>query len=244
MEDLTWPEYQENIARRLVVLPIGAVEAHGRHLPLSTDTVIAEYLAGQVSRRVPALVLPALPFGYKTDAVRVGGEFPGMTNLRASTLTGVVQDVLTASYRNGARRFLIVHGHIANLPPVFDAVDQFVHSAPDARVMAASWWDFATEETRNSIADETGVPRSEDNHAAMVETSLLMHVRPEAVRMDAAEDDDRERRVSYLVLPVPDALRTRSGVIYASKQARPAIGERLMPEIIDNLVRAVRLELS
>lgn len=244
VQDLSWQEYQERITTHTVVLPIGAIEAHGPHLPLSTDTVIATYLAEQLDSRLQTLVLPPIHYGAKTDPMRVGGEFPGMTNLRASTLSHLVLDILTASYRHGARRFLILHGHIANLPVIFEAADLFLVHAADAKVMAAAWWDFASETTRNDITRETGVERAEDNHAAMVETSLLMYMAPGQVRERLLADDTSERRVRYLILPVPDSLKTQTGVIYQASKASADFGRRLIPEIVDNLVEAVKLELG
>ncbi|MGW2572925.1 creatininase family protein [Streptomyces sp. NPDC001537] len=244
LQDLTWPEYEEKIARHIVVLPIGALEAHGAHLPLSTDTLISAHLADELDARLPVLLLPPLHYGYRTDPIRAGGDFPGMTDLRASTLTDLVQDILTATYRNGARRFLVLHSHIANVSPVFDAAQRFVDTAPGARVMAASWWDFAPEETRDLIAQETGVPRSEDHHAAMVETSLLLAIDRSQVREALMTDDDSERRARYVVLPVPEALKTKSGVIYRASSASAEIGGRLLPELIDNMVNAVEMELG
>ncbi len=243
VQDLTWPEYAERVRDHIMVLPIGAIEAHGPHLPLNTDTIIADHLADQLATRIPALVLPSLTYGYKTDPLRAGGEFPGMTNLRAATMTAVVQDILSASYRHGARSFLILHGHIANTATVFDAADAFLAQAPGAKVMAAAWWDFAPEGTRNAISQETGVPRTEDHHAALVETSLAMHVSPEAVRTHLLADDDIPRRERYLILPVPDDMKTNTGIIYRASKATREIGARLMPEILDNLTAAVKREL-
>lgn len=244
VEDLSWVEYQERIGGHLVVLPIGAIEAHGPHLPLATDTVVSTFLADGLSKRVDALVLPPIAYGCKTTPGKAGGSFPGMTNLRASTLTNLVLDILTASYGHGARKFLILHGHIANVPFVFEALDLFMSQAPDATVMAASWWDLTSEKTRNAIACETGVDRFEDHHAAMVETSLMMHIAPGSVRHEHILDDASERRIRYVVLPVPDSVKTRWGVVYRASKADPRIGSRLMSEILENLVDAVRKELG
>ncbi|MFE4800620.1 creatininase family protein [Streptomyces sp. NPDC056708] len=94
------------------------------------------------------------------------------------------------------------------------------------------------------MAQETEVPRYEDHHAALVETSLVLSIDRAQVRDALLTDDASERRVRYVVLPVPDALKTRSGVVYRASKASVEIGERLLPEIIDNLVDAVRLELG
>lgn len=240
---LTWPEYRDLVSTGVVVLPMGAIDGHGPHLPLSTDTIISTYLAHRLESCFDALVLPAVPYGQKTDPPASGGEFPGVTHLRASTLTSVVLDLLRASYRHGARRFLILDSHKANVGPVRESVDLFIEGAPGARVMAATWWDLVSENTRNEIADETGVSRQDDHHAAMVESSLVMYIAPDSVRHDLLADDSIPRRARYLILPVPESLRTRSGVVYRASRASPAIGERLINEIFSNLVDAVKLEL-
>lgn len=242
--DMTWLEYRDLIASRIVVLPIGSIDGHGTHLPLSTDTIISGYLAEQLEQQLGVLVLPALTYGLRTDPAASGGEFPGVTSLRASTFTNVVVDVLRASYRHGARRFLLLDSHKADQGALREAVDLFIERAHGARVMAVTWWDVVTEETRNAIAAETGISRQDDHHAAMVETSLVMHAAPDRVRRDRLMDDSIPRRARYLILPVPEELKTSTGVVYRAAAASPAIGERLMKEIVANLVAAVKLELG
>ncbi|HUZ54900.1 MAG TPA: creatininase family protein [Streptosporangiaceae bacterium] len=244
VEHLTWPEYRDLAAVRIVVLPIGAIDGHGPHLPLSTDTIVSTYLAHSLERHLDVLVLPTVPYGQKTDPPASGGEFPGVTNVRASTLTNVVLDVLRASYRHGARRFLILDSHKANVGAVRESADLFIDGAPGARVMAATWWDLVSEDSRNAIADETGISRQDDHHAAMVETSLMMHIAPDSVRLELLADDSLTRRARYLILPVPDSLKTRTGVVYRASRASPVIGERLVAEIVSNLIDAVKLELG
>lgn len=242
--ELTWLEYQEEVTRRVLVLPVGAVDGHGPHLPLSTDTVISSYMADALASHLDVLRLPAVPYGQRTDPPASGGQFPGVTSLRASTLTSVVLDILRASYQHGARRFLILDSHMANVGPVREAVYLFHDTAPEARVVVAAWWDLVSEGSRNEIARETGVSRHEDHHAAMVETSLAMYAAPGLVRLGLLGDDSASRRARYFVLPTPDALKTSGGVVYRAGRASTAIGKRLMTEIIANLVDAVRLELS
>jgi creatinine amidohydrolase len=244
VSDLTWPEYREVINSRIVVLPIGSIDGHGPHLPLSADTVISSYLAEQIEAQLGGLVLPAIPYGLRTSPAAAGGEFPGVTNLRASTLTSVVVDVLRASYRHGGRRFLLIDSHKVNLGALAEAVDLFIDSAPAARVMLVTWWDLVSEDSRDAIAGETGVSRQDDHHAAVVESSLVMHVAPHLVRRDLQADDTSTRRARYLIMPVPEDLKTRTGVVYRAASASPSIGERLMTEIVANLVAAVRLELA
>jgi creatinine amidohydrolase len=243
VEESTSPDYRDRVEKGIVVLPIGSIDGHGPHLPLSSDTIISTYLAHQLANHVNALVLPAIPFGLKTDPPASGGEFPGAINLRASTLTNVVLDILRACYRDGARRFLILDSHMANLGAVRESLHLFMDHAPGARVMSVMWWDVTSEETRNQIAEETGVGRQYDHHAAMVETSLVMHIAPNLVRNELIADDSIARRATYLILPVPQSLKTKTGVVYRAGKASPKIGERLLNEMVTNLVQAVKLEL-
>lgn len=243
VEDSTSPDYRDLATKGIVVLPIGAIDGHGPHLPLSSDTIISTYLAHRLESHIEALVLPAIPYGLKTDPPASGGEFPGVTNLRACTMTNVVLDVLRASYRNGARRFLIIDSHMANLGAVRESVHLFMDGAVDARVLSVMWWDMVSEDTRNQIAQESGVSRQDDHHAAMVETSLVMYIAPNSVRYENLGDDSIVRRATYLILPVPESLKTRTGVVYRASKANPAIGERLLNEMVSNLVDAVKLEL-
>ena len=243
VEESTSPDYRDRVEKGIVVLPIGSIDGHGPHLPLSSDTIISTYLAHQLANHVNALVLPAIPFGLKTDPPASGGEFPGAINLRASTLTNVVLDILRACYRDGARRFLILDSHMANLGAVRESLHLFMDHAPGARVMSVMWWDVTSEDTRNQIAEETGVGRQYDHHAAMVETSLVMHIAPNLVRNELIADDSIARRATYLILPVPQSLKTKTGVVYRAGKASPKIGERLLNEMVTNLVEAVKLEL-
>ncbi|MEU8004207.1 creatininase family protein [Catellatospora sp. NPDC049111] len=242
--DMTWQEYDHLVRDRIVVLPIGSIDAHGPHLPLSADTIISTYLAHQLDEHLGVLVLPPLSYGLRTDPAASGGQFPGVTNLRAATFTNIVLDVLRASYRHGARRFVLLDSHKVNLGALREAVDLFVDTAPDARIMAVTWWDVVSEDSRNQIAAQTGVGRHEDHHAAMVETSLVWQAAPHLVRAELLADDAVARRARYLILPVPEGLRTNTGVVYRAAAASPAIGARLMAEIVTNLVAAVTLELG
>ncbi|MGH3784846.1 MAG: creatininase family protein [Pseudonocardiaceae bacterium] len=242
--EMTWPEYRDRIRTCAVVVPVGALEPHGPHLPLATDTIIAEYLADQLAEQVDSLVLPAISYGYRTNPIRMGGEFSGTLDIGARTLRDHVYDLLTAAYREGARRFVVLHAAYANVAITYDAVAGFVNASPDARVLAASWWDFASEGTRNAIARETGVDRADDNHAALVETSLVMHMSPGVVREHLVTDDTSPGRVRYTVLPIPESLCTATGIVYCARGASAAIGKRLTDEVVKAMVAAVQQHLS
>jgi creatinine amidohydrolase len=243
VEEMTSPEYRDSLPDRLCVLPIGGTGAHDPHLPLGTDTVVVTRLAELLGERIPCLVLPPIPYGCRTNPARTGGEFPGNADIRGATLTALVTEVIDAAYQQGARRFLILNGHYANAPFVFEACADLTRTAYGARLMTVSWWDMTTEQTRDAIARESGVSRVEDNHAAVVETSLMMHLSPGAVRNDRIVDDFAERALRHTVLPLPASVRTDHGVVYRARGASPAIGSRVTEEVLENLVREIATDL-
>src|SRR5262245_17757715 len=116
--DLTWPEFASRIARSpLVILPVGALEQHGLHLPLDTDTEIARLLAEQVAARLDGLVLPVIAYGARSLARSGGGErFPGTVNLSGTTITGLIEDVIAEQARHGVKDIIILLGHGENDP--------------------------------------------------------------------------------------------------------------------------------
>lgn len=241
---LTWPAYSELISQVPLVIPIAAIKPHGPHLPLGADVLIAEYLANRLAEHVQVLVAPTLSFGCRTNPSRLGGDFPGAFDLRAESFREQITDILGAAYRDGGRKFVLLHTAYANVAPTNEALLEFVDAHSDVQILAASWWDFARESTRNAVADDTGIERTDDHHAAMVETSLVMHMAPEYVRADLITDDPVARRASYTVLPVPADMHTETGVVYRASQADAAIGKQLTDEIVDNMVSSVLLELG
>ncbi|WP_018588836.1 creatininase family protein [Salinispora arenicola] len=245
LADLTWSELTARVNDSVFVLPIGAIEAHGPHLPLGTDTVIANELAKRFAARTQdCVLLPPICYGARTNPARVGGAFPGNAGIRATTLMALLLDVMRAAYQQGARRFLILQAHYANTAFIVEAVTDFIDYAPGATVMAASWWELTSELTRNAIAAETQVPRTDDNHAALVETSLVLHLAPHLVRTHLIADDTSARRIRYAVLPVPDEVRTGTGIVHRAHGATAAIGARLSAEVLDTLCSAAAVELG
>jgi creatinine amidohydrolase len=179
LEDLAWPEAAARIASGAVVLvPVGAAaKEHGPHLPLRTDYLVARELGRRVAEALPVLVAPVVSFGYYPAFVR----YPGSQHLRAETFMALVTDVLTGFVRQGARRLAIINTGVSTEAPLRVAVRDF-YAAHGVRVAVA---DLATlgRAVRPRLRQELG------GHADELETSLVLAIEPDAVRMDRAEAD-------------------------------------------------------
>ena len=245
VEHMTWEEYRDKIKESIAILPVGSLEQHGFHLPLNVDVVIATGLAKMICERLDTMVLPPIVYGYKPHLTGGGGGqlFPGTTSLDGTTLINLVFDILRETYRHGGRRFLVLNGHYENVGFVTEAVDLFLRGAGDARVVILSWWDQVSDELVNELFAEAGFPGWEAEHAAITETSLMQYFAPELVREDKIIDDQSERKLTYSILPLPDDIISKSGVLYKATFASREKGEKLAEQVVDTIIQIVRKEL-
>jgi creatinine amidohydrolase len=171
---MTSPEVAECLpARPVVILPVGATEQHGPHLPLDTDTASVVEVARRVAEAAGnTLVLPAIPYGFSS----AHAGFPGTVTLPGATLLTLVRDVCQSLVSQGVRRILLLSGHNANRP-VLEIVAREL-STGDVRVAAANYFDFA----RDTFQAIRRSPLGGAAHAGEFETSLQLYLRPEAVR--------------------------------------------------------------
>ncbi len=164
----------------VVVLPIGAIEQHGPHLPLLTDALLAEETVRAAFARlpegVPAWYLPVLCYGKSNEHT----GYPGTIALSAATLMAVVRDIAASVAGAGFKRLLLFNAHGGNL-----ALLQVM-----ARDLRAEFGllSFVTQPD-HSVA-RSSLPAPEQHfgiHAGTVETALMLHLRPDLVHLDRAE---------------------------------------------------------
>lgn len=234
---MTWPEYEQRIAEGAsVFLPIGAFEQHGLHLPLNTDTVVARALAEHVASRTGGLVLPAVEYGARSLPRSGGGDsFPATTNLDGDSLTGLVADIAREQSRHGVRRFVVVLGHGENESFVLEGIEEArrAAAASNLKVMVAGWWHFLTEDDLRPFFPE-GFPGWDREHAARVETALMLAVEPELVRpLSDKEGIDPIIIRDVTVIPHPSDEVPRQGSLSDPRGATREMGQALVTLIVD-----------
>ena len=114
--------------------------------------------------------------------------------------------------------------------------------------MIVAWWDVVGEDFRDALAAETGIARQDDHHAAMVESSLVMHIAPGAVQpvklTTSADSGHQPRRLRYHVYPLPSDTTTETGIVYTADKASARLGERVADQVARRLEAAVRPEFD
>ena len=138
LANLCWPDAAAVLARDpVVLLPMGTLEVHGRHLPLNTDMLAPDCVADRIERLCPeVLILPPLPIGECDSQT----EFPGTISLGPKLLYEVLHKIFFSLYRHGARRFIALNGHGPNIGAL-DRVGIDLSRA-GARLAELNWWRY------------------------------------------------------------------------------------------------------
>ena len=202
LAQLTWEEVRDlDRERTLVVLPVGAIEAHGPHLPLDADVVIATAMARAGGERLGArgnrvLILPALAY----TAAGFGAAFHGTLSISGITVTAVIVDLARSLSRHGFRLLAIANAHLD--PEHLVALTEAVKLARSDRLLPIVCPDLTRKPWGSRLGDEF---KSGACHAGRFETSIVLSAHPRAVRDD----------VRRSLVPNPQSL---SEAIRAGKQ--------------------------
>jgi creatinine amidohydrolase len=157
----------------VVLIPLGAIEQHGRHLPVDVDLHAAAAVCEAVAERDPnVLVGPAIPWGFSASHA----AFPGTITLRAETLLGLLRDVCRSVLGSGFRTVVIVNGHNSNMWLAGQAVAELAPQT-DAYVGALTYFDLVLD----VFTSERRSERGGEGHAGELETSIELFLRPELV---------------------------------------------------------------
>lgn len=216
LEELTWPEVDDG--RPVLCVPIGACEQHGPHLPLGTDTVIAEALAVRLAARRPAAVVVA-----PTVTITASGEhatFAGTLSIGTDVMAATIIELVRSA--DWARGVVLVNGHGGNRTAVDHAVTELRGEGRDV----LAWWPQ---------------PHSGDAHAGHTETSMMLALRPDLVRRDRAVIGATDPLPALLPQLRTGGVSTvsPSGVLGDPTTANAADGWRVLQSLTDDLVDRV-----
>ncbi|MBI2000228.1 MAG: creatininase family protein [candidate division NC10 bacterium] len=227
LAELTKDEFAAAMqAGRWLLLPFGAVEQHGPHLPLGTDLFYAEHLCAAVAERIHGLVAPPLPYGV----CRTMRNFPGTISLAPATLGAVVREVVAEYIRHGGRKFALITGHAepAQMEAMREAVLPLVNADTGLVVMTIGPYDFL-----DPIRREADLV-SKDGHAGSIETSEMLVVAEQMVRMDRLPKVTRPRLSRFRVLANPET-EYPAGVRGDTSKVSRELGERAIRHVVSEI---------
>ncbi len=227
----SWPDVAEKVATgTLAVLPIGACEQHGAHLPLTTDTDMASGVADRIAGELDALLLPAIPYGDAWTA----SAYPGTISLRPATLQAVLEDIGHDLLRTGVRGLIFINGHFGNREPMLLAARTLVTAGlPVCHLDYPGLSDLAA-----SICES--VPAAAGfYHADEVETSIMLALTPDTVDMSRAAPFYPSFPATFGAEPLQFRDFNPSGIFGDPQPATAGKGEALLTGIVANSLEIV-----
>jgi creatinine amidohydrolase len=220
-------EFRNTVGRtRKAIIPVGSLEQHGEHLPVSTDSLIAEHLAERVAENIGAYVLPVIPYG-------VSFEHKPMFNVSISnsTLTRMICDTCISLADNKIHDIFILNGHYGNIGALQHIEQELRRKLPaGTTVHTIHYWHMLSHEF---------------DHAGEVETSLVLAIVPELVRMKRAAPNSKrigKPKAAYVSMtnaPGSFPKITGNGVWGDPRKASAKKGKKWIKEITANLCKTI-----
>jgi creatinine amidohydrolase len=228
IERMHWDEVARRIGDGAVaILPIGAAaKQHGFHLPLNTDRIQAEWLAGQVAGKIDALIWPTLTYGHYPAFV----AYAGSSSLSISTFEALVREVSGQILGSGCQKLLVLNTGISTLAPV----DRALARLASERVKHL----WIHEGPRYPRVARQLAEQSHGSHADELETSLMLALAPHLVDMTRAEASPALKQETPGALTPSDPNSpnySRSGSFGDPTRASAAKGEALLAAMLEDL---------
>ncbi len=250
-EKLTWPEINDAVELgKVCIVPCGAVEQHGPHLPLDVDLVCPLGVAHGAGRAAPEdmLVLPIISYGYTGHVM----DFPGTINCHYEHFINMVLDVAKSLAYHGFKKIILLNGHGSNMPNL-DLVARRANLETDAQCVRTGWWELL-------MVDPEFMPSWREStfpggiaHACELETSMYLYLDGDNVRKDKIKngvisfnEDNSPFNYVDLYAQGPGTVvswtssYSETGVLGEAELATAEKGKRACDEAVKQLVNYVK----
>lgn len=243
---LTWTEIAQMPDKENVVIiqPIGAIEQHGPHLPVAVDSAISVGVLGtalgKLDPNIPAYALPCLYYGKSNEH----WQFPGTITLSAETLLSVIKEMAASIYRSGFRKLVLMNSH-GGQPQIMEIAARDIHQEQqDFLVFPLFTWrvPHIAGKLLTPVEQEYGI------HAGDAETSIMLSLLPEQVKMERAVQEYPQGLPEDSLLSMEGKLPfawltkelSKSGVMGDATTATKEKGDRLLASVADGWVRVIQ----
>ena len=243
---LSWKEIADLPDKKNIVIvqPIGAIEQHGHHLPIAVDSAISLGVLGKalskLNDNIPAYALPCLYYGKSNEH----DGFPGTISLTANTLLLVIKEMAESIYRAGFRKLVLMNSH-GGQPQIMEIAARDLHQEhPDFAVFPLFTWRVP------NIVGEMLTPQEKEYgiHAGDAETSIMLSLLPDSVKMDLAVKEYPQGLPQESLLDMegklPFAWLTRelskTGVMGDATVASREKGDRILESVADGWVEVIQ----
>lgn len=230
LETLSWPEAEAVLTEKpVVVIPLGAAaKEHGPHLPLNNDALIANWLAGEISVRLPVVIAPIINSSFYPAFV----EYPGSISLRAQTACDLLVDTCRSLAVFGVAKFYVLNTGVSTEKPLAMARAELEADSIELEYLKLS--EAFTGLDSKQFRQQYG------SHADEHETSLMLHIAPDVVDMKKAVDDGNEGE-GRLSRKRGEGIWSTSGVYGQATLANAEKGKLVAEALVETAIREIQL---
>ena len=240
LENLTWADAEKVLKNyEVVLIGLGArTKEHGPHLLLKNDYVLAEYLKERVARELPVVILPTLEYGYYPSFL----EYPGSVSIGRETFKNMVMDICKSMNGYGMRKFYVLNTGVSTLVPLEAAAEELGKLGIVLRYLNVL--DIDSKLPKGLLSQEGGT------HADEGETSEMLYIAPETVKMSKAvkDYDPRPGRKGLTRDPKGKGVYSPTGIwgdpTLATKEKGRIIVEMTVKEIVGQIKQLMDLKIE
>jgi creatinine amidohydrolase len=241
IHELSWVELGERLKDTdTVIVPTGAVEVYGPHMPMGTDSIVAEALALLVAEKTGALVSPTIQMGDSSMIM----DYPGTLTLRRSTYEAVLDDLCSGLVGYGIRNLLFINGHSGNVDMI-NSIARKYQKQNGVTCGQIDWWRFAMA-NGDGIFEEKGYMAH--GHASECGTSVMLHLRPDLVDMSKATriepTSDGYKVFTDVIRYIPVGAKTPNGTIGDATIATAEKGRALVERSVERITAYMKHEFN
>lgn len=229
VNELTRFEMKDRIADgAFAILPVGACEQHGTHLPLGTDVFLAEYVSEKIAERVDAVIFPSYNFGYSW----VWKDLPGTLTLSQETFKAVLFELIESMIGQGFTKILVVNGHDSNNKAIRYVLRDVYDRYPQITVLGI-FYPGMNEIYKAVMESPTWGGMF---HADEWETSLMLSAKENLVHMDRAVSEYPEKPLTYGLDASSLSSISKSGIYGDPTKATKEKGDRIIEMVTEKIV--------
>lgn len=232
--ELTWPEAETIVKEaRAIIVPLGSTEQHGYHLPLNTDTSVAEFMALELAKRTDCLVTPVLSYGQVWSAQ----DFPGTIAIQERTYINFLKDIVISLESKSPKNIILFTGHLGNAAPCKIAARELLDEKGFRNVYHFSYLVDMAAATAGVM--ETKLWYGSGLHAGEMETSVLLNITPELVLMEKAQEEYPIKPPDLDIRPIRWVDYAKQGIFGDPTKATREKGEKFIERTLQQLTELV-----
>lgn len=242
LREISWAKFDE-IRKNIdtVIIPSGAVEGYGPHMPLGSDIIAAEEIAFRVAEKTGAIIGPSIEVGDS----RSQRTFPGCMITEQEHFKAYTRDICECLRKWGMKKFLFITGHSGNVPLISCICKEYRDKYTDIKTAQVDWWRFTQRNDADTLENKGYLAHG---HASECGTSVMLYLKPELVDMNLAVknelDDKYVNSFTDIIQYIHTRKKTTSGVIGDATVATREKGEKIVNACVNRIVDYIEKEFN